>query len=68
MYGQDNAIVPAEVYEHLGMIKEELGSTTEALASYKLALEAGGGNLSDSTRERIGSAIQRLSGSDKTGQ
>jgi tetratricopeptide (TPR) repeat protein len=64
LYGQDEALVPADVYEHLGMIKEGLGSTTEALASYKLALDAGGDDLPDSMRERISSAIKRLSGSE----
>jgi predicted Zn-dependent protease len=66
LYGQDEMGVPTEVYEHLGMIKEDSGASAEALDAYKLALEAADDSSSDSTRQRIVSAIQRLSGSDET--
>jgi hypothetical protein len=49
------------VYEHLGMIKEGLGSPDEALAAYKQALEVGAGGLSDVASGRIKAAIERLS-------
>jgi tetratricopeptide (TPR) repeat protein len=52
---------PAEVYEHLGMIKEELGAGVEAIAAYKQALEIGGDKLSRTADERIKSAVDRLS-------
>jgi Tfp pilus assembly protein PilF len=64
LYEQGGAAVPAEVYEHLGMVKEELGAPGEAAAAYKQALEAGADELSDSVRERIVSAIKRLSGQE----
>ncbi|MGB2864557.1 MAG: tetratricopeptide repeat protein [Sedimentisphaerales bacterium] len=60
-YEQDKILVPAEVYEHKGMIKEELGAKNEALAAYKQALQAGGEKLSQKARQRIESAIGRVS-------
>jgi hypothetical protein len=45
----------------LGTIKEKLGAESEALAAYKQALEAGADELSEATRERITTAIGRLS-------
>jgi len=52
---------PAEVYEHLGMIKEKLGARAAALAAYKQALKVGADKLSQTVKERISSAIERLS-------
>ncbi len=60
-YEQNRISAPSEVYEHLGMIKEKLGSIDEALAAYKQALEVGAGGLSEVTSERIKAAIERLS-------
>jgi len=60
-YESRRASVPAEVYEHLGMIKEGLGAGAEALAAYKIALEIGAGKLSRTVIERIKSAVERLS-------
>jgi len=60
-YEQDKILVPAEVYEHKGMIKEELGAKNEALAAYKKALEAGADRLSQNARRRIENAIERVS-------
>jgi tetratricopeptide (TPR) repeat protein len=60
-FEQDKILVPAEVYEHKGMIKEELGAKSEALAAYKEALEAGGDKLSQKTGQRIENAIKRVS-------
>jgi tetratricopeptide (TPR) repeat protein len=51
---------PAEVYEHLGMVKEALGDKSQAVAAYKRALEVGANSLSDIAKERIKSAIGRL--------
>jgi len=60
-YEQDKILVPAEVYEHKGMIKEELGAKSEALDAYKKALEMGAGRLSQKARQRIEIAIGRVS-------
>jgi tetratricopeptide (TPR) repeat protein len=60
-FEQDKITVPAEVYEHEGMIKEKLEAKSEALAAYKKALEAGGEKLSQKARQRIESAIERVS-------
>jgi hypothetical protein len=63
-YEHEMASVPAGVYEHLGMIKEKLGSESEALAAYKQARDAldnGTGELSKAISERITQAIERLS-------
>jgi predicted Zn-dependent protease len=60
-YEQDKILVPAEVYEHKGMIKEELEAKSEALAAYKQALEAGRDRLSQKAMQRIENAIKRVS-------
>ena len=60
-YQQGDILVPAEVYEHKGMIKEELGAKDEALAAYKQALEIGADKLSQKAVQRINKAIERLS-------
>jgi tetratricopeptide (TPR) repeat protein len=60
-YEQDKILVPAEVYEHKGMIKEELGAKSEARAAYKQALEAGRDKLSQKAMQRIENAIKRVS-------
>lgn len=60
-YELNKVSAPAEVYEHLGMIKEELGSGTEALSAYKQALEVGADELSEAAKKRILSAVERLS-------
>ena len=43
------------------MIKEELGSGTEALSAYKQALEVGADELSEAAKRRILSAVERVS-------
>jgi len=60
-FEQDNISVPAEVYEHKGMIQEELGAKSEALSAYKQALEASGEKLSQKVQQRIEDAIGRVS-------
>lgn len=60
-YEQDEILAPAEVYEHIGMVKEELGAKDQALASYKQALEIGADKLSKKANKRIRTAIERLS-------
>ncbi len=60
-YRQNDILVPAEVYEHKGMIKEKLGAKDEALAAYRQALEIGADRLSQKAEQRINKAIERLS-------
>jgi tetratricopeptide (TPR) repeat protein len=60
-YEQDEIIVPAEVYEHKGMIKEQLGAKAEAIAAYRQSLKLGVDTLSDNAKERINKAIERIS-------
>jgi tetratricopeptide (TPR) repeat protein len=60
-YEQDRMPVPAEVYEHKGMIKEKLGAKSEALAAYGQALQAGEDRLSQKAKQRIKEAIARVS-------
>jgi len=50
----------AEVYEHLGMIKEALGEKQSALLAYRRALEVGRDELSGVAKERIELAVERL--------
>jgi tetratricopeptide (TPR) repeat protein len=60
-YESQQVRIPADVYEHLGMVNEKLGAQTEALAAYKQALQIGADNLPRATEQRITSAIERLS-------
>jgi tetratricopeptide (TPR) repeat protein len=60
-YGQNQLTAPPEVYEHLGMIKERLGQKSQALDAYKDALEVGSDKLPKAVKDRITSAIERLS-------
>ncbi len=54
-------LIPPEVYEHKGMIKEKIGAKGEALTAYQMALEAGQDKLSERARQRINKAIERVS-------
>lgn len=60
-YEQNNAPIPSEVYEHLGVVKEKLGAKTGALDAYKRALEVGADKLSQKRRAQINEAVKRLS-------
>jgi tetratricopeptide (TPR) repeat protein len=60
-FEQDGTPVPAEVYEHEGMIKEKLGAKQEALAAYKEALKTGEHELSGKAKQRIEQAVARVS-------
>jgi tetratricopeptide (TPR) repeat protein len=52
---------PAPVYDHLGLIKEQLGEKTQAAEAYKQALKVGVNLLSEAAVERIKNAIERVS-------
>ncbi len=54
------ATVPAEVYEHLGLISEALGERSKARSAYRRALEVGGQAASAAFKERVGAAIERV--------
>ncbi len=54
------ATVPAEVYEHLGLISEALGDRSKARTAYRRALEVGGEDMPAAFKERVGAAIERL--------
>ncbi len=58
---QDRIGVPAELYEHKGMIKTKLGAEKEALAAYEQALKFGVDTLSNNSKRRIQEAIEHLS-------
>lgn len=60
-YDQNGIVIPPEVYEHLGMVREKLGASGEALAAYKQAMEVGSIGLSAKRKERLQKAIERLS-------
>jgi predicted Zn-dependent protease len=60
-YEQNDAPIPPEVYEHLGVVKEKLGAKTGALDAYKRALEVGADKLSQKRRAQINEAVKRLS-------
>ncbi|HUV40731.1 MAG TPA: tetratricopeptide repeat protein [Sedimentisphaerales bacterium] len=53
--------VPADTYEHLGMVKEKLGADAQALDAYKQALQTAPEQLSEKVVDRLNKAIQRLS-------
>jgi tetratricopeptide (TPR) repeat protein len=59
-YEQNELVAPPDVYEHKGMIKERLGQKKQALDAYKQALE-GADKLPNPVKERITSAVERLS-------
>ncbi len=58
---QKTILIPSEVYEHKGMIKEKIGAKSEALEAYQMALEAGRDKLSERALQRINKAIERVS-------
>jgi tetratricopeptide (TPR) repeat protein len=58
-FEDDQSAMPAVVYEHLGMIREKLGLTKEAIDAYQQALSVGG--LSKKSVDRINSAINQIS-------
>jgi tetratricopeptide (TPR) repeat protein len=60
-YESQQVRIPAEVYEHIGMVNEKLGAKDKALAAYKQALQIGADNLPKTIEQRITSAIKRLS-------
>jgi tetratricopeptide (TPR) repeat protein len=49
-----------EAYEHLGMVHEALRDNKRALAAYRRALEVGAGTMPEIMKNRVNSAIGRL--------
>ena len=60
-YGQNKLYIGAEVYEHLGLIKQALGDEFGAVTAYEQALKVGAGSLSNKDVERIKKALESLS-------
>jgi tetratricopeptide (TPR) repeat protein len=60
-YEQSNVIAPAELYEHLGMVKEKVGEKKQAVDAYQQALKIGQEQLSEKNKKKIEEAIGRLS-------
>jgi tetratricopeptide (TPR) repeat protein len=52
---------PADMYRHLGMIKEAIGAKDQAVKAYEQALKIGADQLPDKTKEQINNAIKLLS-------
>ncbi len=61
-YEAQQGSAPAEVYEHLGMILDALGQSTEAIGAYEKALEFGSDTLPLADKDRINQDLQRLRG------
>jgi len=59
-YEQGKINAPAEVYEHVGLIKEKLEQKDKALEAYKRATELFDNNTSQKMKDRINAAIQKL--------
>lgn len=57
-YQQGSLDAPAEVYQHLGSIREALGQKKLAVDAYEQALSTG--QLSEAAQERISAAVERL--------
>ncbi len=53
--------VPADMYEHLGMVKEKLGANDQALDAYNQALQTAPEQLSPKVLDRLKKAVERLS-------
>jgi tetratricopeptide (TPR) repeat protein len=60
-YQQDVIATPSAILEHLGMVEEKLGEKAQALAAYKQVLQIGADKLPKNVKQRIQSAIERLS-------
>jgi len=64
-YEAQRIATPADIYEHIGLVKEKLGEVPQAVAAYKQALEKGKETLSEVVKERIKAAIERFSQQNK---
>jgi predicted Zn-dependent protease len=53
-------MAPVDVYEHLGLVNEAMGDRGKALDAYRRALEVGGATMPEAAKQRIDSAIVRL--------
>jgi len=60
-FEQSEEGVPAEIYEHIGMVKEMQGLKHEAKKAYQQALDADAGKLPAAVAERLKDNIGRLS-------
>ncbi len=53
-------MVPADVYEHLGLVNEATGDRGKALEAYRRARNTGEATLSEAAKQRLDAAIGRL--------
>lgn len=60
-YEKDSISAPTDVYKHLGMIKEAIGLSAEAVAAYQQALELGAKTMTEEEKEEIRKIVNRLS-------
>jgi tetratricopeptide (TPR) repeat protein len=70
-YESQQGKVPADAYENLGKIREQLGDTSQARTAYEQAMDAGGKDIQQAVKDRINAAIERLGkskGDEKKGQ
>ncbi len=61
LFEQSSLNAPLEVYEHLGMAKENLGKKSEAIESYRTAMKQADKNTKEQVKQRIQQNIDRLS-------
>ena len=61
LFQQNNNVVPATVYLHVGMVKEKLNQLPEAIDAYEQALESKQDDLSESERKSVQEALKKLS-------
>ncbi|HBR19754.1 MAG: hypothetical protein A2Y13_09445 [Planctomycetes bacterium GWC2_45_44] len=61
-FEQDKINAPMEVYDHIGLAKEQLKQDAEALTAYKRALELSDESVSKDVKDRISASIKKLSG------
>jgi tetratricopeptide (TPR) repeat protein len=59
IYEASDQPVPWDLYEHLGMAKEGVGNTSEAIETYQKALDASD-QIPEKETQRLKQAIQRL--------
>jgi len=60
-YESKETPVPAEVYEHLGMLQEVMDEKYQAINSYNQALQSGKESMSEMVKKRLEQAVERLS-------
>jgi len=60
-FEQRGELARSEMYEHLGMAKQQLGETNQAIEAYKQALKVGEGKLPETKLDQLRQKIDELS-------